>query len=65
MKPIYTQTYIFNIHETQVSQTPHQIHHSACKSSTFMEYYVYFRHGKYPTFSKTAENRRETNRIVY
>ena len=31
MKPIHTQAYIFNIHDTQVSQTPHQIHHTACK----------------------------------
>ena len=31
MKPIHTQTYIFNIHDTQVSQTLHQIHHTACK----------------------------------
>jgi len=30
MKPIQTQTYIFNIHNTQVSQTPHQIQHTAC-----------------------------------
>ena len=31
MKPIHTQTYIFNIYATQVSQMPHQIHHIACK----------------------------------
>jgi len=24
MKPMHTQTYIFNIHNTPVSQTPHQ-----------------------------------------
>ena len=31
MKPIHTQTYIFNIQDTQVSQRPHQIHHKTCK----------------------------------
>jgi len=31
MKPIHKQTYIFNIHDTQVLQIPHQIHHTACK----------------------------------
>ena len=31
MKPMHTQTYIFNIHNTPVSQTPHQIRHTACK----------------------------------
>ena len=31
MKTIHTQAYIFNIHYTQVSQTPHQVHHTACK----------------------------------
>ena len=37
MKPIHTQTYIFNIHDTQVSQTPYQIYHTACKQVSLLD----------------------------
>jgi len=58
MKPIHTQTYIFNIHDTQVSQTLHQIHHTACKQVSLWDITCILQR-------ETAENRRETNHIIY
>ena len=62
MKLIHTQTYIFNIHDTQVSQTPHQIHHTACNQVSL---WSILDMESNPHFRKTAENRREKNLIVY
>ena len=53
MKPIHTQTYIFNIHDTQVLQTLHQIHHTACKQVSLWDITCILQR-------ETAENRRET-----
>jgi len=60
MKPIHTQTYIFNIHDTQVSQTPHQIHHTACKQVSLWDITCIL-----ASKPHQHENRRETNHIVY
>jgi len=48
IKPIYTQTCIFNIHDPQASQTPHQIYHTACKQVSLwsITLNLYFRCGK-------------------
>ena len=65
MKLIHTQTYIFNIHDTQVSQTPHQIHHTACKQVSLWSITCILDVVSNPHRRKTAENRRETNHFVY
>ena len=65
MKPIHTQMYIFNIHDTQVSQTPHQIHHTACNQVSLWSITCILDMESNLHFQKTAENRRENNRIVY
>ena len=65
MKTIHTQTYIFNIHDTQVSQTSHQIHHTACKKVSLWDITCILDVASKPHQRETAENRRETNHIVY
>ena len=65
MKPIHTQTYIFNIHDTQVSQTPHQIHQTACKQVSLWDITCIVDVASKPHHRETAENRRETNHIVF
>ena len=62
MKPIHTQTYIYNIHDTHVSQTPHQ---KACNQVSLWSITCILDMESNPHFRKTAENRRETNYIVY
>ena len=62
MKPIHTQTYIFNIHD---SQTPHQIYHTACKKVSLWSITCILDVASKPDQRETAENRRETNHIVY
>ena len=63
MKPIHTQTYIFNIHDTHVSQTLHQIHHMACKQVSLWDITCILDVAREPHQRETAENRRETNYI--
>ena len=65
MKPLHTQTYIFNIHDRQVSQTPHQIHHTACKQVSLWDITYTLDVANKPHQWETAENRRETNHIAY
>jgi len=65
MKLIHTQTYIFNIHDTQVTQTPDQRHHMACNQVILWSIRCILDMESNPHFRKTTENRRETNRIVY
>jgi len=65
MKPIHIQTYIFNIHDTQVSQTPHQIHQTACKQVSLWDITCIVDVASKPHHRETAENRRETNHIVF
>jgi len=67
MKPIHTHkhTYIFNIHDTHVLQTPHQNHHTACKQVGLWDMTCILDVASEPHQWETAENRRETNHIVY
>ena len=65
MKPTHTQTYIFNIHDTKVSQTSHQIHHTACKQVSLRDITCILDVASKPHQRENAENRRETNHIVY
>jgi len=62
MKPIHTQTYVFNFHNTQVS---HQIHYTACKQVSLWSITCILDVVRNPHRPKIAENRRETNHIVY
>ena len=57
MKPIHTQTYVFNIHDTQVSQT--------CKQASLWDITNILDVENKPHQWETAENRRETNHIAY
>jgi len=65
MEPIHTQTHLLNIHDTQVSQTPHQIHHAACKQVSLWDITCILDVAIEPHQRETAENRRETIHIVY
>jgi len=53
MKPIHTQTYIYNIHDM------------ACNQVSLWSITCILDMESNPHFRKTAENRRETNHIVY
>jgi len=48
-----------------VSQTPHQIHHTACKQVSLWDITCILDIASEPYQWETAENRRETNHIVY
>ena len=51
--------------DIHVSQTPHQIHHTACKQVSLWDITCILDVASKPHQRETAENRRETNHIVY
>jgi len=65
MKPTQTQTYIFNIHDTKVSQTPHQIHHTACKQVSLRDITCILDVASKPHQRETAENRRDCGTMTF